>query len=168
MLRVFYTDDQPLGSALKQALPRGATVHELSRRTGKKLFGTGRVSRTFAVAEVKAAPVLADVVGLRRDLVVLEAPGISGNVGAVIRTAVAFGVGGVVLLDTELDPYDRRLIRASRGHVFSLLVVRATTAAFLDLWTRQGRPLLVTDPHAAHAAEDVRALRGPLALAFGS
>ena len=28
--------------------------------------------------------------------------------------------GGIVLLDAEVDVYDRRLIRASRGHLFSL------------------------------------------------
>lgn len=166
--RVFYTDDMLLSNLLRQALPPEATVHELSRRTGKKLFGTNRISRTFAVVRIDKVPALADLAGLERDLVVLEAPSIAGNVGAVVRTAVAFGVGGVVLLDTDLDSYDRRLFRASRGHVFSLPIVRATTAAFLDFCRRHDRPLLVTDPHAANTAGDVHTSRGGLALVFGS
>lgn len=42
------------------------------------------------------------------------------NVGAIIRTARAFGVGHVITTAGTGDPYERRAIRASMGHVFSL------------------------------------------------
>jgi tRNA G18 (ribose-2'-O)-methylase SpoU len=41
--------------------------------------------------------------------VVLDKPTIAGNVGAIIRTAIALGAGGIVLLNSAGDCYDRRL-----------------------------------------------------------
>lgn len=166
--RVFHTGDQPLPERLRRALPPQATVHEIARRTSKKLFETTKLSRTFAVVQVPETPKLADLATLQKDLVVLEAPGISGNVGAIIRTAEAFGVGGVVLLDSGVDVYDRRLIRASRGHLFSLPVVRATTEDFLGFCRRHRWRVLVTDLRASRSVDDLTEVQGRLALVFGS
>ena len=40
------------------------------------------------------------------------------NVGAVIRTAVAFGVAGIILLAEAANPYHPKAVRASGGAVF--------------------------------------------------
>ena len=46
-----------------------------------------------------------------------------GNIGAVVRSAFAFGASGVVVVNSDLTSItDRRLLRASRGYVFSLPV----------------------------------------------
>lgn len=166
--RVFHTADQPLSERLRRALPPTAIIHEIAKRTGKKLFETSKLSRTFAVAQAPEPPELTDLAVLERDLVVLEAPGISGNVGAIIRTAAAFGVGGIVLLDAEVDVYDRRLIRASRGHLFSLPVVRATTDDFLAFCRQHDLTLLVTNPHASCPVDALAGFQGRLAIAFGN
>jgi len=98
----------------------------------------------------------------------LEALGISGNVGALVRTAAVFGVGGIVLLDAEVDVYDRRLIRASRGHLFSLPVVRATTDVFLTFCGQHDLTLLVTNPHASCPVDALAGFQSRLAIAFGN
>src|SRR5436190_14726015 len=38
-----------------------------------------------------------------------------GNVGTILRTAEAAGVGGVVLLGDRVDPFDPAVVRASMG-----------------------------------------------------
>lgn len=166
--RVFHTEDQPVSWRLQRALPLGATYHTVAKRTSKKLFATSKLSRTFAVAQTRGAPLLDAFADLEKDIVALENPGISGNIGAIIRTAVAFGVGGLVLLDTAANPYDRRLIRASRGHIFSLPVVKTTTQTFLAFCRRHHRPLVVAKPHASTPVESLADLPGHLALAFGN
>jgi len=166
--RVFYTSDRQISDRLRRALPPEAAIHGIAKRTSKKLFETSKLSRTFAVAQVPKAPELADLGSFEKDLVVLETPGISGNVGAIIRTAAAFRVGGVVLLDAEVDVYDRRLIRASRGHLFSLPVVQATTRDFLTFCGRHGWLLLVTNPRASRPVDDLAGLQGRLAIVFGN
>ncbi|MCA9709342.1 MAG: NshR/TsnR family 23S rRNA methyltransferase, partial [Myxococcales bacterium] len=102
-------------------------------------------------------------------IVVLEGVSISGNVGAIVRTARALGAGGLVLLgDDPIDVYDRRLIRASRGHVFSLPVVACDTPALLGFCRQHGLGVLVTTPHADTPIERIATLPQRLAVVFGS
>jgi len=100
--------------------------------------------------------------------VVLEDLSISGNVGAILRTSLALGVGGVVLLEASaVDLYDRRLIRSSRGYVFALPVVSATTAELLAFARAQRARLLITAPHAELELDRVATLSERLLLVFG-
>ncbi len=48
-----------------------------------------------------------------------------GNVGAVLRAAVAFGAGAVVVGPGCADPFGPRAVRASMGAIFSVPVARA-------------------------------------------
>ena len=46
-----------------------------------------------------------------------------GNLGTVLRTAEAAGVGGVVCCDGSVDPYNPKCVRASAGSLFHVPVV---------------------------------------------
>lgn len=59
-------------------------------------------------------------------LVVLEALNDNENVGAIARTARAFGVDGLVLSPTCTDPYYRRTVRVSMGEILHLPVSRVS------------------------------------------
>lgn len=50
--------------------------------------------------------------------IVVDRPSNHGNLGAIIRSANAFGVTGVLTLGHGVDPYDPAVIRASMGAVF--------------------------------------------------
>jgi tRNA G18 (ribose-2'-O)-methylase SpoU len=63
---------------------------------------------------------LADLVGSTRRLVVLEGLNDPENLGAVARSARAFGFDGLVLDPTCLDPYTRRTVRVSMGEILHL------------------------------------------------
>ena len=52
-----------------------------------------------------------------------------GNVGAVLRSALAFGAGSVVLGPDCADPFGPKAVRASMGAVFAVPVARAPVAA---------------------------------------
>ena len=69
-----------------------------------------------------------------------------GNVGAVLRSALAFGAGSVVLGPQCADPYSPKAVRASMGAIFAVAVVRAQSVAELPaprvaMAARRGRPL---------------------------
>jgi RNA methyltransferase, TrmH family len=49
-----------------------------------------------------------------------------GNLGTILRTAEATGVGGIILLSQTLDPFDPSVVRASMGGMLHLPLVRAT------------------------------------------
>src|SRR3954471_15368638 len=48
-----------------------------------------------------------------------------GNVGTVLRSALAFGAGSVVLGPGTADPFGPKAVRASMGAVFAVPVARA-------------------------------------------
>ena len=71
-------------------------------------------------------PALADVAAGAALLGVLEGLNDPENLGAVARSARAFGVDGLVLDPQCIDPYYRRTVRVSMGEVLHLPVARAT------------------------------------------
>lgn len=67
----------------------------------------------------KPAPLVAAAIGLTDP----------ANVGALVRAACAFGVDHLLLDARAADPFSRKAIRASAGHVFS---VQATTSSHIE------------------------------------
>jgi TrmH family RNA methyltransferase len=69
-----------------------------------------------------------------------------GNVGAVLRSALAFGAGSVALGPGTADPYGSKAVRASMGAIFAVPVVRIAAVGELPgctvaLAARAGRAL---------------------------
>ena len=62
----------------------------------------------------------------------LDAVGDPGNVGTLVRCAVAFGLGGVICSPGTADPYSPKALRAGMGAQFSLPVVTEVEAADLE------------------------------------
>ena len=166
---VFHAGELALSETLRKALPAKVDIHEVARRTCKKLFENEKISRIFAIAKTPALVSLDSLARIRQDIVVLEDVAISGNIGAIVRTSLALGVGAIVLLNTDpVDIYDRRLIRASRGYVFSLPVVTATTEELLRFCAAQRLDLLITAPQADTPIGDIASMQRRLVIALGS
>jgi TrmH family RNA methyltransferase len=105
--------------------------------------------------------------------VVFDRPTQPGNVGAVVRSADAFGAHGLVVTGHAADPYDPKAVRASTGSLFALPVVRAASHREVLGWLGEhraaGRPVTVvaTDEDGDAAPADVD-LTGPVLLAVGN
>jgi RNA methyltransferase, TrmH family len=74
-----------------------------------------------------------------------------GNVGTVLRSALAFGAGSVALGPGSADPYGPKAVRASMGALFEVAVARVREPAELPgrrvaLVARAGRPLHEIEP----------------------
>lgn len=166
---IFYAGGEVISESLRQKLPPDVTIHEVAKRTCKKLFENDKISRVFAIAQTPPTLGLEALATLQQDIVVLEDVSISGNIGAIVRTSLALGIGGIVLLNMEsADIYDRRLIRASRGYLFSLPIVTTTIEELVEFCRQKDLPLLVTIPHANTLVHEISALRQRLAIVFGS
>jgi RNA methyltransferase, TrmH family len=102
--------------------------------------GLGSGTRTLAVYEERWAP--APVGPL---CVYLHGVHDPGNVGAVLRSAQAFGASSVALGPGTADPYSPKAVRASMGAIFSLSLSRADTDSLpgekIALVPRAGVPL---------------------------
>lgn len=88
--------------------------------------GLGSGTRTLAVYEERWAP--APVGPL---CVYLHGVHDPGNVGAVLRSAQAFGASCVALGPGTADPYGPKAVRASMGGVFAVPLARADAVADL-------------------------------------
>ncbi len=57
--------------------------------------------------------------------IILESVRDPGNLGTVIRTCLAFGIGEVILSDDCADIYNEKTVRASMGCIFSQRITRS-------------------------------------------
>ena len=85
-----------------------------------KVSALGSGSRELAVYEQRWASAPVGPVA-----VYLHGVGDPGNVGTVLRGALAFGAGSVVLGPGTADPFGPKAVRASMGAIFAVPVIRA-------------------------------------------
>lgn len=94
----------------------------------------------------------------------LEKP---GNLGAILRSADAAGVSGLIICNSRTDAYNPNVIRASRGAFFSVPIAQTTTETGLA-WLHQHDVQIIAASPAADSLYSEVDLRGPIAIAVGT
>jgi TrmH family RNA methyltransferase len=126
----------PFGQKLARRLrKRGVVGVRLSNQLYRDLTLASEPQGIGAVVRQQWIP-LANV-GVGRDSFWLAVESIEspGNLGTIIRTAEAAGVSGILMLDSESDPYDPAAVRASMGSLFSQKLTRCAPHEFAD-WAK--------------------------------
>jgi TrmH family RNA methyltransferase len=124
----------------------------------KRSKGTARALAVFA----KPRPELR----LDRPHLALVAPRDPGNLGATLRTALAFGVEDVAVTGGGVDPWSPHVLRASLGAAFALRIAQpASLEAYRDAWP--DRPLWLLDASGDADVEALAAGSWPSTLAAG-
>jgi TrmH family RNA methyltransferase len=108
------------------------------------------------LAKSKAGPLLA-IAGVQDP----------GNLGTILRSAEAFGAGGVLLGEGTVSPFNPKVVRASAGSAFRLPVARAKLSGALGLMKEQSLRLVATASHMGTPLAQAN-LSGPLAIFVGS
>ncbi|AZA10063.1 TrmH family RNA methyltransferase [Corynebacterium pseudopelargi] len=160
------TPEESLAQLLKQ---QHIEVTGIAVHVAKKLFGSDKRPRLFALADTPPASTLDKALEHKGDVVVLDGVRLPGNIGAIIRTAAGLGAAAVVLVDSGLDDaLDRRLVRASRGLVFALPVVLSTREDVLGALDALEIPLVSLAADASEPLAQIAQLEGRIALVMGS
>ena len=97
---------------------------------------------------------------------VVEAAEKPGNVGAILRTADAAGVHGVIACG-GVDLHNPNVVRASLGTLFTVPVAEATTAETLAWLRSQGVQIVAATPEATLRYTDAD-FTTPTAIVMGS
>lgn len=115
------------------------------------------LERTLAQLPLSASPFLAVIEGVEKP----------GNLGAILRTADAAGVDGVIVCTGATDLYNPNVIRASLGTLFTVAVVEADTLETID-WLRQQQIQIVATTPDAKTLYTAVDMTGPVAIVMGS
>jgi len=91
------------------------TVYRVGRDLIESLSPLRSAQDTLFTCKIPPLQELSDLSGTHILLDGMQDP---GNVGAIIRTACAFGIQSVILTDGCADPYNPKTLRASMGAVF--------------------------------------------------
>ncbi len=109
-----------------------------------------------------------DVMARASPLVVLDGIQDPGNAGAMLRTAEAFGAGGVVMLKGSVSPYNPKALRASAGSVFRMpLTAGLETEQFLEMASLLALKLYAAMPRGAPPPSECD-LAGRCAIVIGA
>ena len=124
----------------------GLAGEEVAPHLLKQVSQLGSGTRALAVYPQRWAPAPAGPV-----CVALWGVNDPGNVGAVLRSALAFGAASVALGPGTADPYGSKAVRASMGAIFAVPVVRVARVDELPgrkvaLAARAGRALAELEP----------------------
>lgn len=90
-----------------------------------------------------------------------------GNLGAILRSAEAFGASGALLGEGTVSPFNPKAMRASAGSLFRLPTVQVKLADVLPVLRERGLRLVATSSHKGTPLEEAR-LSGPLAFFIGN
>jgi TrmH family RNA methyltransferase len=90
-----------------------------------------------------------------------------GNLGTILRSAEAFGAGGVILGEGTVNPLNSKVVRASAGSVFRLAIAHGKLDEMLEAMQRQGIRRAATSSHQGTSLPNAN-LSGPLAIFIGS
>lgn len=127
---------------------------------------TGNPCQKGALAEV-AMPEESSLKGCL-SLVVLDRIQDPGNVGAIARSALAFGWEGIYLVRGCCDPFNDKAMRASRGALFSLPFRKGSFEELLQLVEGNEMALYAADMEGESLEEAAKRLPEKIAVAFGN
>ena len=146
---------------------RGTRVTGLSQKAFERIAFGSRNEGVVAVARYRAGSLAAFKVAHDRPVLILEGVEKPGNLGAILRTADAAGLAGVIVCDGRTDPANPAVIRASLGTVFSVPLAVASVQETLDWCRTHTRRVVAATPTGNTLWHEAR-LAGTTAILLGS
>lgn len=119
---LFYTAQaaEKYGGYFNRIQPVAEQVYELEPHVAELLSDTKNPQGIFCVCRMTDALHTTEQIKPGRHYLALENIQDPANLGAVLRTAEALGIGGVILAGKCCDVYSPKVLRASMGAVFRI------------------------------------------------
>ena len=153
------------GSELKEILvAKGVDTTDLSDGDIQAWSGTERSQGILLVMEEPGSDWPPPSAAPHGRFLILDGIQDPGNVGTLIRAALAFGADGIVALDGTVDPWNPKAVRASAGAAAHLPLARAPWGQAREWITHQEIPLLVAESRGTDVREITPPTRWALVL----
>lgn len=153
-------------SALLDRLPSLAEVTQVSDRLFESVAQTQSPQGIAALVELPAYK-LEQVVAVAKPLLVvacrLQDP---GNLGTVMRTALAFSATAFLTLQQTVSPFNPKAVRSSAGAIFRLPLISGLDPQVALPYLRVHVRIVGAERHSAAALSQAD-LRGPVAILVG-
>lgn len=169
--RLFYCEELFRGEdetkILLQAKKKGAELLPVNRHVFEKLAYREESTGLIAVA-VQPRFTLDDILLKKAPLlVVVEGVEKPGNLGAILRSADATGVDGIIVCGSSTDIYNPNVIRAGIGTVFTVPTVGSQTDEAIAWLKEKEIRIVAATPHADKEYFDAK-LKSGVAIVMGS
>jgi TrmH family RNA methyltransferase len=145
----------------------GAEIVWLGPRAFEKVAFGDRNEGVVAVIRFGIRPLAEVSFAAGRPVLVAEGVEKPGNLGAILRTADAAGLAGVIACDGGTDATNPAVIRASLGTVFSVPLAAATAAETIAWCRAHNRRVVAATPEGTLAWHELP-LAGDTAIVVGS
>ena len=158
------TPDEPSLAGLAAG---GTRLTGLSRKAFERIAFGSRNEGVVAVARYRAGTLADFGVANDRPVLVIEGVEKPGNLGAILRTADAAGLAGVIVCDGRTDPANPAVIRASLGTVFVVPLAAASVGESIGWCRKHARRVVAAMPNGKILWHEAR-LAGCTAILLGS
>ncbi|NLN84235.1 MAG: RNA methyltransferase [Firmicutes bacterium] len=152
---------------LQEAIKREIPLQKVSLPVLKNLSQT--VTPQGVLALVKMRNVELSQIEPKDSLLVLDRIQDPGNLGTILRSALAFGYENIVLLEGSVDPYNDKVLRAAAGSIFQLnLFTNLKKQQLFALVEQLDLPLVISVVEKGQEGTDQSWLKEPMALVIGN
>ncbi len=136
-----------------EAIKRNLIVEIFLLKNKKNIFGevtyvTEAVMRKLT--NLKTIPNVVAVVRkntskeIKGNVILLDGVQDPGNLGTIIRSSVAFGIGTIILGDNTVDLYNEKVLRAAEGMIFNINIIKESLYASILNLKKAGYTMLGT------------------------
>lgn len=152
-IRFILVPDTPAGDELQEFIDSCISAGKpdvcvVPQHVFDKITDAGHGVGVLAVAGMPANdPGMAERIAEDSNILVLDRIQDPGNIGTMIRTAVAAGYGMIIAIKGTADIYSPKVLRSTAGMIFEIPFAYVDSADELEkLLRRTGRRIAVTDP----------------------
>jgi tRNA G18 (ribose-2'-O)-methylase SpoU len=150
-----------------------ATHYRVADELLAQLSQKDEVSELMAVVAMPKDDLTRITLSDRATVIVFDRPNSPGNLGAIMRSADAFGVSGIIVTGHGVDPYSQETISASTGSLFAVPLARLPSHKEVAVWVasaRKSKPKLtiVATDERGDEPIDQHDFSGPTVLLIGN
>jgi TrmH family RNA methyltransferase len=116
----------------------------------EKIFVTESVMKTISTLPSKVdiigiCSIKEDNIDLNSNILILDGVQDPGNLGTILRSAVAFNLTNIILSEDTVDMYNTKSLRSAQGMNFYLNIKRANLVEYIKFLKENGYKILGTD-----------------------